>query len=1370
MRVHYAPCTERWSPCHQRLPLRRPSPSISLPKYASVFVAGAFPRCKCGVEMDHQSSGAGNSPTSSDYPRYHCRRKALTRSHCPFRQRTEASRARDALRYLHYWTSAHKPDTFNRNAFPDGTDLPLPEPEGSPDATLTAFAQLAALRLCARRCLISLVSTNIEYVLAEATKTMSLQYDSVDDPADHPWIGTCCFPRADGVSGIGIDHFRKAKQLRVVPEQPDHYYSDGLSQHFYLVSDCRADPKLTELPFVKHGISPRFIVVVPLRDALGSAVGSVTIIDDKPRYGLSVAEMGFLEDLADTLTEHLEATILRVQRQMSGRMIQGLGLFNDGSSSLRDWWIGEEGIRTRKVGRYHNESSESPEYGERIANKEFGVQEVPKGNEGSRSPQSELDTTALESEFGHETQVRDFTQEEPSAYYNQEAEASRKKQITNGSTESGQSRVRPLSELTAEFDVAHARKLAFGRATNLIREALNVEGSISVNANIPVNLQSKSESSDMTAESDSASSAEGHEEQATTESDADGSSASLALAKIDGFSTRTRSTLSGFRKPYESFSLTSRFVSHLVKRYPTGKVFNYSGDGTPYTSGSDENTSTDDAAAPTKASLPDGPRSQGDATRLRKVFSDATSILFFPLRDESRERWRSCTFVWTTDPFRCFTPDEATYLASFGHSITAELSRIDAMASYTAQATFVSSVSHELRSPLHGVLAGVEFLLESQLSSFQTDMAYSISMAGRTLLDTVDHILDHSKVSNISKPRRHRGTSEPSGEEGSLTTDATFVDLAKFTEEIVESTTAAFRFKGMFESLDETNQHFRTLQDSEAAKRKDDVSIVFGVSVLPNWTTKISRGSWTRIITNVLGNALKYTEHGRVAVRLESSEPTGREDPREVRQVRLIIEDSGIGMSPRFLKESVYTPFKQENPNSIGTGLGLSIVRRIAKAMDARLQIDSKIGKGTTVSLSFSSKFLTGPEINVMGQPNLFQQARSLPFSHIHLLARANSLPNPTVASSVFQSGKAWLGCTTSIGPTVLSHSGGTVVVIQEDDLASWAQSNPEMLSDALSELDSEDDCMLVLARSILSVSPTVSLQEFPIRHIFVQQPVGPQRLYRALASAGESSASDEAETFTIRRRDRQRGQTHVLRRQSGPDEPKAITADLPESGTHTNKPSRPRLDFRTSSSAIHRSSSNTSSNTATTSSTSTVSPQPTSQHTPLDTALTPGSHKALLVEDNEINMRLLSACMRKLHIRHETASNGLEAIQKYEVSPASYFLILMDLSMPVMDGTTATARIRDFEKRLPRPRHCRIIALTGVTNSQARSDAYAAGVDGFHTKPMKMAALQEMVGKIRTANETFKDEGEDEGRTRTKSSDGEAQKEHDDGGAKGQR
>lgn len=93
--------------------------------------------------------------------------------------------------------------------------------------------------------------------------------------------------------------------------------------------------------------------------------------------------------------------------------------------------------------------------------------------------------------------------------------------------------------------------------------------------------------------------------------------------------------------------------------------------------------------------------------------------------------------IWTKSSTRFFHPDEdLTYMSAFAHSLRAELSRIETAASDVAKGRFITSVSHELRSPLHGILAGIEMLQDSPLSAFQEEMAVSAALAGRTLLDT----------------------------------------------------------------------------------------------------------------------------------------------------------------------------------------------------------------------------------------------------------------------------------------------------------------------------------------------------------------------------------------------------------------------------------------------------------------------------------------------------------------------------------------------------------------------------------------------------------------------------------------------------------
>jgi signal transduction histidine kinase len=228
-----------------------------------------------------------------------------------------------------------------------------------------------------------------------------------------------------------------------------------------------------------------------------------------------------------------------------------------------------------------------------------------------------------------------------------------------------------------------------------------------------------------------------------------------------------------------------------------------------------------------------------------------------------------------------------TYLSAFAHSLRAELARLETSASDAAKGAFISGISHELRSPLHGVLAGIELLQDSKLTTFQQEMALSVALAGRTLLDTVDHILDYSKISNLSRgQKRDRAkvdTLRHHSAEGIHGNGLASVDLARLTEEVVESAISAHR-------------HLRR-PTSETSSNQHAVSVTLDIEKRDSWTTAMMPGTWVRILNNILGNALKYTLEGVVSVKLFTST-----DENQVTYVNLQIQDTGIGMTQDFVR------------------------------------------------------------------------------------------------------------------------------------------------------------------------------------------------------------------------------------------------------------------------------------------------------------------------------------------------------------------------------------------------------------------------------------------------------------------------------------
>jgi CheY-like chemotaxis protein len=116
--------------------------------------------------------------------------------------------------------------------------------------------------------------------------------------------------------------------------------------------------------------------------------------------------------------------------------------------------------------------------------------------------------------------------------------------------------------------------------------------------------------------------------------------------------------------------------------------------------------------------------------------------------------------------------------------------------------------------------------------------------------------------------------------------------------------------------------------------------------------------------------------------------------------------------------------------------------------------------------------------------------------------------------------------------------------------------------------------------------------------------------------------------------------------------------------------------------------------------------------------------NQALIVDDNAINRRVLSAWMKKHDIPYKEAKDGQQALNLYKEADGKFDAVLMDISMPVMDGMTSTRLIRGFEKEKElMPSH--IIALTGLTSASAKLEAWTSGVDDFLTKPVDFKRLE---------------------------------------------
>lgn len=129
-----------------------------------------------------------------------------------------------------------------------------------------------------------------------------------------------------------------------------------------------------------------------------------------------------------------------------------------------------------------------------------------------------------------------------------------------------------------------------------------------------------------------------------------------------------------------------------------------------------------------------------------------------------------------------------------------------------------------------------------------------------------------------------------------------------------------------------------------------------------------------------------------------------------------------------------------------------------------------------------------------------------------------------------------------------------------------------------------------------------------------------------------------------------------------------------------------------------------------------------------------------LVAEDNEVNQKIISSILTKKEIGYKIVSNGEEALKTYQTE--TFSLILMDCQMPVMDGLTATEKIREFERSTEKKR-VPIVALTANAMKGDREKCIERGMDDFLSKPFRMHELLSIIQSwTLSTNNKLKDSG----------------------------
>jgi hypothetical protein len=235
------------------------------------------------------------------------------------------------------------------------------------------------------------------------------------------------------------------------------------------------------------------------------------------------------------------------------------------------------------------------------------------------------------------------------------------------------------------------------------------------------------------------------------------------------------------------------------------------------------------------------------------------------------------------------------------------LSKKAADAANRAKSEFLANVSHEVRTPMNGILAMTELALDTELTAEQREYLLTLKFSADSLLEVINDILDFSKV-----------------EAGKLELRPIEFDLRELVGNTIRALEVRARQKGLEIKFD-TDERIPVRMLGDAVRLR-------------------------QILINLVGNAVKFTERGGIVVKVKKM---GESDDRF--EAHFLVSDTGIGIPSDQLKV-IFEPFTQVDAsmtrNYGGTGLGLAIASQLTQLMKGRLWVESEMGRGSTFHFS----------------------------------------------------------------------------------------------------------------------------------------------------------------------------------------------------------------------------------------------------------------------------------------------------------------------------------------------------------------------------------------------------------------------------------